>query len=37
MTVLGKGGSIRHPAFEPKAAKPAIGEIEMDLIHQPPF
>ena len=35
--VRGTSGSIRHAALKPKAAKPAIGKIEMNLVHQPPF
>ena len=37
MAVLRKSGSIRHPAFEPKATKPTISKIEMNFINQPPF
>ena len=37
MAVLGKGRPVRHAALKPKAAKPAIGQIEMNLINQPPL
>ena len=37
VTVLGKGRPVRHAALKPKAAKPAIDQIEMNLINQPPL
>ena len=37
MTVAREGGVVRHPAVKSQATKPAIGQIEMDFIAQPPF
>ena len=28
---------VRHPAVEPEVTKPAISEVEVDFIAQPPF
>jgi hypothetical protein len=28
---------IRYCAVEPQSAKPAVGEVQMDLLAQPPF
>lgn len=30
-------GTVRHAAFQAETAKPAIGKIEVNLCHQPPF
>jgi len=32
MSVAREGGVVRHPAVEPEVTKPAIGQIEMDLL-----
>jgi hypothetical protein len=37
MPVARESGVVRHPAVEPEVTKPAIGQIEMDLLAQPPF
>ena len=37
MPVLGESGMIGHIAFQPKAAKPAIGEVDMHLLAEPPL
>ena len=37
MAVLGKGRPVRYAALKSKAAKSAIGQIEMNLIKQPPL
>jgi hypothetical protein len=37
MTVLGKRRMIGHIAVEPQSAKPAIGQIEVNLLAQPPL
>jgi hypothetical protein len=37
VAVLGEGRMIRHGSFQSQPAEPAIGEVEMDLIAQPPL
>src|SRR5450755_2042903 len=37
MAVLGKGRVVGHVAIEAKAAEPAIGQIEVNLVTQPPL
>jgi hypothetical protein len=37
ITVAREGGAIGHLAVQPKATKPAIGQVEMDFIAQRPF
>src|SRR4029077_1639577 len=37
VAVLREGRMIRHIAFQPEPAEPAICEIEVDLLAQPPF
>ena len=37
VAVLGKGRMIRDVAVEPQATEPAIGQIEVDLVAQPPL
>jgi len=35
--VLGEGGVVGHRALEIEAAKPAIGEVQVHLLAQPPL
>ncbi len=35
--VFRERGVVRHPAVEPEAAEPAIGEVQVDLVAEPPF
>lgn len=35
--VLREGRVVGHIAFQPEAAKPAIDEVDMDLLAQPPL
>src|SRR3989338_82525 len=35
--VLGTGRPVRHAAFEAETTKPAIRQIEVALVNQPPF
>lgn len=37
MPRFGKAGSFGHLAFEAKPAEPAVGQIEMHLLDQPPL
>jgi len=37
VAILGEGRVIRHSAFQAKPAEPAIGEVEMHLLTQPPL
>jgi hypothetical protein len=37
MPVFGEGRVVRHLAVEPEPAKPAISEVEVDLVAQPPL
>ena len=37
VAVLGKGIVIRHPVAQTKAAEPAICEVQMDLLAEPPL
>jgi len=37
MPVLGKGRVVGHIAVEPQSAEPAIGQIKVDLVAQPPL
>jgi len=37
VAVLGEGRMIRHGAFQPQPAEPAIGQVEMHLIAQLPL
>ena len=37
MAVLREGGMIRNGIFQTKPAEPAIGEIEVDFLTQPPL
>ena len=35
--VFGEGGVVRHAAVEAEAAEPAIGEVQVDLVAEPPL
>jgi hypothetical protein len=35
--VLGKGRMVGHGAVQAQAAKPAIGEVQVDLVAKPPL
>ncbi len=37
VAVLGKGRMIRNVAVEPQPTEPAVGQIEVDLVAQPPL
>ncbi len=37
MPVLGEGGVVRDLAIEPEPAEPAIRQIEVDFLAQPPL
>ena len=37
MPVLGEGRMVRHIAFQPEAAEPAMGEVYVHLLAQSPL
>ncbi len=37
MPVIRKGRVVRRPAFETKAAEPAVAQVEVHLLAQPPL
>jgi hypothetical protein len=37
MTVLGEGRMVRHIAIETQPAEPSVGQVQMDLLAQPPL
>ena len=37
MVIDREGRVIRYPVFQPKPAEPAIGQIQLDLLAEPPF
>ena len=37
VTVLGEGGVVRHVTVQAEPAEPAVGEVEVDLLAQPPL
>ena len=37
MPVLGKGGMVGHRGSQIETAEPAIGEVQMDILTDPPF
>jgi hypothetical protein len=37
VSVFGEGRVVGHVAIEPQPAKPAIAQIEMNLVAQPPL
>jgi hypothetical protein len=37
MPILGERRVVRHLAIEPKPTDPAIGEVQVNLLAQPPF
>ena len=37
MPILGEGRVVRHFAIEAEPAEPAVGEVQVHLLAQPPF
>ncbi len=37
MSILGEGLVVRHLAIEAKPTEPAVGEVQVHLLAQPPF
>src|SRR4051794_11809943 len=37
MPILGEGRVVRHLAIEAEPAEPAVGEVQVHLLTQPPF
>ncbi len=37
MPILGEGRVVRHLAIEAELVEPAVGEVQVHLLAQPPF